>query len=129
MIPFEYRTPKSLKEVHATLKEFGGDAKLIAGGTSLVIMMKQRLVRPTCLVSLSSVRGLNGIEISDGGLSIGGLATHRAVENSSLVRRRLPMLAETYHHVATLRIRNMATVGGGKGKAAPHAMQPSARGN
>ena len=60
MIPFEYRTPKSLKEVHATLKEFGGDAKLLAGGTALVIMMKQRLVRPTCLVSLSSVRGLNG---------------------------------------------------------------------
>ena len=43
MIPFEYRTPKNLKEVHATLKEFGGDAKLIAGGTALVIMMKQRL--------------------------------------------------------------------------------------
>ena len=53
MIPFEYRTPKNLKEVHATLKEFGADAKLIAGGTALVIMMKQRLVRPTCLVSLS----------------------------------------------------------------------------
>ena len=46
MIPFEYRTPKNLKEVHATLKEFGTDAKLIAGGTALVIMMKQRLVRP-----------------------------------------------------------------------------------
>ena len=48
MIPFEYRTPKNLKEVHATLKEFGPDAKLIAGGTALVIMMKQRLVRPSC---------------------------------------------------------------------------------
>ena len=82
MIPFEYRTPKNLKEVHSTLKEFGADAKLIAGGTALVIMMKQRLVRPTCLVSLGSVRGLNGIEVKDGGLSIGGLATHRAVEDS-----------------------------------------------
>ena len=59
MIPFEYRTPKNLKEVNATLKEFGSDAKLIAGGTALVIMMKQRLVRPSCLVSLRSVRGLN----------------------------------------------------------------------
>ena len=88
MIPFEYRTPKNLKEVHSTLKEFGADAKLIAGGTALVIMMKQRLVRPTCLVSLGSVRGLNGIEVKDGGLSIGGLATHRAVEDSALVRRR-----------------------------------------
>ena len=69
MIPFEYRTPKNLKEVHATLKEFGDDAKLLAGGTALVIMMKQRLVRPTCLVALRNVRGLNGIEIKDGGLS------------------------------------------------------------
>ncbi len=124
MIPFEYRTPKNLKEVHATLKEFGTDAKLIAGGTALVIMMKQRLVRPSCLVSLRSVRGLNGIEVMDGGLRIGGLATHREVESSSLVRRRLPLLAETYHHVATIRVRNMATVGGGLAHADPNQDPP-----
>lgn len=124
MIPFEYRTPKNLKEVHATLKEFGPDAKVIAGGTSLVIMMKQRLVRPSCLVSLRSVRGLNSIEIKDGGLRIGGLATHREVESSSLVRRRLPLLAETYHHVATVRVRNMATVGGGLAHADPNQDPP-----
>jgi carbon-monoxide dehydrogenase medium subunit len=124
MIPFEYRTPKSLKEVHATLREFGGDAKLIAGGTALVIMMKQRLVRPSCLVSLGSVRGLNGIEVKNGGIAIGGLATHRAVETSPLLRRRLPMLADTYHHVATLRVRNMATVGGGLAHADPNQDPP-----
>jgi aerobic carbon-monoxide dehydrogenase medium subunit len=124
MIPFEYRTPKNLKEVHATLKEFGGDAKLIGGGTALVIMMRQRLVRPSCLVALRSVRGLNGIEVKDGGLSIGGLATHREVESSSLVRRRLPMLAETFHHVATIRVRNMATVGGGLAHADPNMDPP-----
>src|SRR6185503_9824075 len=124
MIPFEYRTPKNLKEVNATLQEFGSDAKLIAGGTALVIMMRQRLVRPTCVVSLRSVRGLNEIELKDGGLSIGGLATHRSVESSSLVRRRLPVLAETYHHVATLRVRNMATVGGGLAHADPNQDPP-----
>ena len=124
MIPFEYRTPKSLKEVHATLKEFGSDAKLIAGGTSLVIMMRQRLVRPNCLVSLRSVRGLNSIEIHDGGTRIGGLATHREVESSSLLRRRLPLVAETYHHVATIRVRNMATVGGGLAHADPNQDPP-----
>ena len=124
MIPFEYRTPKNLKEVHATLKEFGTDAKLIAGGTALVIMMQQRLVRPGCLVSLRSVRGLNGIEVTDGALRIGGLATHREVETSSLVRRRLPLLAETYHHVATIRVRNMATVGGGLAHADPNQDPP-----
>jgi carbon-monoxide dehydrogenase medium subunit len=126
MIPFEYRTPKNLKEVHAALQEFGPEAKLIAGGTALVIMMKQRLVRPSCLVSLRSVRGLNGIEVKDGGLRIGGLATHREVERSPLVRRRLPMLAETYHHVATIRVRNMATVGGGLAHADPNQDPPPA---
>ena len=124
MISFEYRTPKNLKEVHASLKEFGTDAKLIAGGTALIIMMKQRLVQPSCLVSLRSVRGLNGIEVKDGGLRIGGLATHRTVETSSLVRRRLPLLAETYHHVATVRIRNTATVGGGLAHADPNQDPP-----
>lgn len=124
MIPFEYRTPKNLKEVHATLKEFGGDAKLIAGGTALVIMMKQRLVRPSCLVALRSVRGLNGIEAKNGGLRIGGLATHSEVERSALVRRSLPLLAETYHHVATIRVRNMATVGGGLAHADPNQDPP-----
>jgi aerobic carbon-monoxide dehydrogenase medium subunit len=124
MISFEYRTPKNLKEVHATLKEFGDEAKLIAGGTALVIMMKQRLVQPSCLVSLRSVRGLNGVEVKDGGLRIGGLATHSEVESSPLVRRRLPLLAETYHHVATVRVRNMATVGGGLAHADPNQDPP-----
>ncbi len=124
MVPFEYRTPKSLKEVQGNLKEFGSEAKLIAGGTSLIIMMRQRLVRPACLISLRSVRGLNRITQKDGGLRIGGLATHREVETSSLVRRRAPLLAETYRHVATIRVRNMATVGGGLAHADPNQDPP-----
>src|SRR5713226_7655704 len=125
MIPFEYRTPKSVKEVYADLKQFGADAKVVAGGTALIIMMKQRLVRPTCLISLRSVRGLNEIAQKDGGLRIGGLATHREVETSPLVRRRIPLLAETYHHVATIRVRNMATVGGGLAHADPNQDPPA----
>ncbi|MBI3303754.1 MAG: FAD binding domain-containing protein, partial [Deltaproteobacteria bacterium] len=124
MIPFEYRTPKTLKEVHQELKQFGAEAKLVAGGTALVIMMKQRLVRPSCLVSLRSVRGLSGIAQKDGGLRIGGLTTHREVETSSLVRRQNPLLAETYRHVATIRVRNMATVGGGLAHADPNQDPP-----
>lgn len=124
MIPFEYRTPRSLKEVHQELKEFGSDAKLIAGGTALIIMMRQRLVRPSCLISLRSVRGLNGIAQKDGGLRIGGLTTHREVETSSLVRRRVPLLAETCRHIATIRVRNMATVGGGLAHADPNQDPP-----
>lgn len=124
MIPFEYRTPKNIKEVHQELKQFGAEAKLVAGGTALVIMMKQRLVRPSCLVSLRSVRGLNGIAQKDGGLRIGGLTTHREVETSSLVRRQNPLLAETYRRVATIRVRNMATVGGGLAHADPNQDPP-----
>jgi aerobic carbon-monoxide dehydrogenase medium subunit len=124
MQAFEYRTPKTLKEVQQDLKQFGSDAKLIAGGTALVIMMKQRLVRPSCLVSLRSVRALNGIAEKNGGIAIGGGTTHRAVEGSPLVKRRLPVLAETYHHVATVRVRNMATVGGGLAHADPNQDPP-----
>lgn len=124
MIPFEYRTPKNIKEVHQELKQFGTEAKLVAGGTALVIMMKQRLVRPSCLVSLRSVRGLGGIAQKDGGLKIGGLTTHREVETSSLVRRQNPLLAETYRRVATIRVRNMATVGGGLAHADPNQDPP-----
>ncbi|MFQ5681685.1 MAG: FAD binding domain-containing protein [Candidatus Binatia bacterium] len=124
MIAFEYRTPKSLKEIHQNLKEFGTEAKLIAGGTALVIMMRQRLVRPTCLISLRSVRGLNGITQKDGSLRIGSRVTHREVETSPLVRRRVPLLVETYRHVATIRVRNMATVGGGLAHADPNQDPP-----
>jgi aerobic carbon-monoxide dehydrogenase medium subunit len=124
MQAFEYRTPKTLKEVQQDLKQFGSDAKLIAGGTALMIMMKQRLVHPGCLISLRSVRGLNGIAEKNGGIAIGGATTHRAVENSAIVKRRLPLLAETYHHVATVRVRNMATVGGGLAHADPNQDPP-----
>ena len=124
MQAFEYRTPKTLKEVQQDLKQFGSDAKLIAGGTALVIMMKQRLVRPACLVSLRSVRALNGVAEKNGGIAISGATTHRSVEGSPLVKRRLPVLAETYHHVATVRVRNMATVGGGLAHADPNQDPP-----
>lgn len=124
MVPFEYRTPRSLKQVYEELKTFGADAKLVAGGTALIIMMKQRLVRPACLVSLRRVPRLNEITQKNGAISIGGLATHREVERSPLVQRRLPVLAETYHHVATIRVRNMATVGGGLAHADPNQDPP-----
>lgn len=124
MIPFEYRVPKSLKEVHQDLKQFGTDAKLIAGGTALIIMMKQRLVRPSCLISLRNLRNLSATARKDGGLSIGGLATHREVETSPVVVRTVPVLAETYRLVATIRVRNMATVGGGLAHADPNQDPP-----
>jgi hypothetical protein len=117
---FEFKQPESPEEAIQALVQYGDEAKLIAGGTALVIMMMQRLVQPACLISLQRLWGLNRIEAENGNVHIGALATHRDVETSPLVKERLPVLAETFHHVATLRIRNVATVGGSLAHADPN---------
>jgi carbon-monoxide dehydrogenase medium subunit len=102
----------------------GDDAKAIAGGTALVTMMRQRLVRPECLVSLRDVPGLGGIETNDGACRLGALVTHREAEVSPLIRTRLPVLAETFRRVGTVRVRHMATVGGALAHADPNQDPP-----
>jgi len=87
-------------------------------------MMRQRLVRPGCLVSLRDVSGLNRIEATNGALRLGALVTHREAEVSPLVRERIPVLAETFRRVATVRIRHMATVGGALAHADPNQDPP-----
>jgi aerobic carbon-monoxide dehydrogenase medium subunit len=126
MIAFEYRTPGSLEETLKDLNEVGSDGKLIAGGTALVIMMKQQLLQPTCVISLRNVSGLSDISANNGSVHIGGLVSHAALDDSSVVQDRLRMLAETYHHVATQRVRTMATVGGGLAHADPNQDPPPA---
>jgi carbon-monoxide dehydrogenase medium subunit len=121
---FDYRTPRSVDEALALLRQHGEDARVIAGGTALVTMMRQRLVRPECLVSLRDVEGLRGIEATKGGIRLGALTTHREVEVSPLVQERLPIIAETYRRVATVRIRHMATVGGSLAHADPNQDPP-----
>jgi len=121
---FEYRTPRALDEALAILEEFGEDARAVAGGTALVTMMRQRLVRPTCVVSLRDVAGLGRIEATNGVVRLGALVTHRDAEVSPLLRERLPVLAETFRRVATVRIRHMATVGGALAHADPNQDPP-----
>ena len=116
---FEYREPDTLEETLALLGELGEDAKLVAGGTALVIMLNQRLLMPSHLISLRRLQDIDQIESSDGTLQLGALATLRAVETSPLVQEQSPVLAETYAQVATLRIRNMASVGGSLAHADP----------
>ena len=123
---FKWHTPSRLEEAHALLDEHGDGANLIAGGTGLVIMMKQRLVQPEHLVSLYGISDLHGIQLEDGHLRLGAVATHRQVETSDLVRERAPLLAEAFGHVATVRIREMATVGGGLAQADPAEDTPPA---
>jgi carbon-monoxide dehydrogenase medium subunit len=121
---FDYRAPRRVDEALAILREYGEDARAIAGGTALVTMMRQRLVRPGCLVSLREVAGLDRIEAADGTLRLGALVTHRAAETSPLVRERVPVLAETFRRVATVRIRHMATLGGALAHADPNQDPP-----
>ncbi len=124
MNAFDYRAPRSLDEALAILQEHGDDARVIAGGTALVTMMRQRLVQPGCLVSLRDVAGLDRIEARNGAIRIGALVTHREAETSPLIQERLPVLAETFRRVGTIRIRHMATVGGALAHADPNQDPP-----
>jgi carbon-monoxide dehydrogenase medium subunit len=124
MNAFDYRQPDTPEEALALMRELGEDAKVIAGGTALVIMLKQRLVVPDCLISLQKLHGLDHIDTSNGEIYVGALTTHRSVEQSPIVRTRLPALAETFHQVATIRIRNVATVGGALAHADPNQDSP-----
>jgi len=102
----------------SALGEHADDAKVIAGGTALVLMLKNRLIAPEYLVSLGRVAGLDYIRWEPGtGLQIGALATIRQAETSSEVRQHFPTLAETFGKVANVRVRNAATVGGNMGEA------------
>jgi carbon-monoxide dehydrogenase medium subunit len=121
---FDYRAPRTVDEALAILREYGEDARVIAGGTALVTMLRQRLVRPGCLVSLRDVQGLDRIEAANGALRLGALVTHRQSETSPLVRERIPVLAETFRRVATVRIRHMATLGGALAHADPNQDPP-----
>ena len=127
MHAFDYTAPESLASALAELEEAGDEGKVIAGGTALMILMMQRLVRPTRLISLRRLPGLGRIEVVDGGVRIGALATHRDVETSPLIRSRIPVLAETLSRVATLRIRNVATIGGCLAHADPNQDPPAAQ--
>ena len=123
MNDFHFHAPETIEEAAALLAQHDGNAKLIAGGTALTTLLKQSLVQPEHLVSLHRVKGHDAISHSKGALHIGALATQRAVEKSAVVKKNAPLLAEAYRRVATVRIRNVATVGGGIAHADP-AMDP-----
>jgi carbon-monoxide dehydrogenase medium subunit len=121
---FEYHTPRSLEEALGLLRDHGDDARLIAGGTALILFMEQRLVQPDHLVSLQKIPGLDGITLQNGEVHIGAMCTHREVETSEALGQAIPLVGATYRHVATVRIRNVATVGGGLIHADPNLDPP-----
>lgn len=120
----EFHEPESLDELLALLARYGDEGRLIAGGTALVQFLKQRLIAPAALISLRRVPGLDYIEATDGLLRIGALVRHRAMERSEVARSWAPLLPETYRRVATVRVRNVATVGGGLAHGDPNQDPP-----
>ena len=110
--PFAYSRPASLDEALALLREHGEEAKVLAGGQSLVPLLNMRLARPTVLVDLNRVPGLDGIEAADDEVRVGALVRQRALEGSPLTGQRLPLVAEALPRVGHLVTRNRGTVGG-----------------
>ena len=114
MIDFEFHSPTSLQEAFDLLERHGDDARVMAGGTALVLQMKHRFAQPGHVIGLRRIPGLDFITAGQHGVvQVGALCTQRRVETDPLIAETLPLVAETYRRVATPRIRNMGTIGGG----------------
>jgi CO/xanthine dehydrogenase FAD-binding subunit len=114
MLPsFEILEPKTVKEACALLAKHKHRAKVIAGGQSLLLFLKEKLIKPKYLVSIQGIKNLDYMRYdARKGLSIGALTTHRTIESSKVVREKFPPMAETFRHIGSLRIRNVGTLGG-----------------
>ena len=109
---FELLRPRSLAEAVDMLDKHGDNARAIGGGTTLVILLKQRAIYYPFLVDLQTIPGLNGIAQENGGVRIGALATHHDVECSPLIRNSFPILADAFSKIGNVRVRQTASVGG-----------------
>ena len=122
---FDYHTPGTVREALDLLGRYKDDAKLLAGGHSLIPAMRFRLAQPKHLVDLRKVPGLSGIKEEGGMLVIGALATHYAIESSALVKSKCPVLAATAGMIGDPMVRNMGTIGGSLAHADPAADYPA----
>jgi carbon-monoxide dehydrogenase medium subunit len=123
--PFDYVVPESVPAAMSILAEQGYDAKLLAGGQSLVPAMNFRLIQPSVLVDINRLGELDYVRpAGDGGLRIGALTRHRTLEKSPLVREHAPLMFEAMPHIAHLQIRTRGTIGGSLAHADPAAELP-----
>jgi len=122
---FDYASPSTLAEAVRLLADGGGDAKVLAGGQSLMPLLAMRLARPALLVDLGRVAGLDHVREEGGELVIGSMATKRSVERSPLVRERQPLLHAATVLIGHPQIRNRGTVGGSFAHADPAAEYPA----
>jgi carbon-monoxide dehydrogenase medium subunit len=116
---FAFHEPDSLDELFALRRKYGEEARYISGGTALVLLMRAQLLHPSALLSLRRIPGLSGIGRVDGAIRIGAAMTHAELAASPLIEEAFPTLSETFAHVATPRVRNIATVGGNLAHANP----------
>lgn len=121
--PFEIHEPRTVEEASVLLAQFGFDAAIYAGGTELLLIMKEGLAHFPHLVNIKTIPGLDEIALSTEGdeLQIGPLATHWALERSPIVSEHAPLLAEVESRVANARVRAMGTIGGNLCFAEPHS--------
>ncbi|OGQ84444.1 MAG: hypothetical protein A3G40_04785 [Deltaproteobacteria bacterium RIFCSPLOWO2_12_FULL_57_22] len=120
MTDFEF--PTSLEEACQSLSQSAGEARLIAGGVALMVLVRHQIFFPTRLISLKRIPGLDRIAFDEKeGLGIGALVTHAQVESSPIVRQHYPALAQCVHHVGNLRVRNMGTLVGDLCQADNHS--------
>lgn len=123
--PFEYHAPASLSEAVALLSEHGLDAKLLAGGQSLIPLMKFRFVEPAVIVDLNRIPGLGEIRRENGHLVLGALTREAALEDNEAVRTDFPIILDTAVVIADPLVRNLATVGGNLAHADPANDHPA----
>jgi carbon-monoxide dehydrogenase medium subunit len=124
--PFAYRRAESVEHAIELLSKFGEDAKLLAGGHSLLPMMKLRLATPPVIIDLGSVAGLSYIRDEGGQIAIGALTRHVQLEMSSLLRRQMPLLRHAASAVGDCQIRHRGTIGGAVCHGEPAADIPAA---
>jgi aerobic carbon-monoxide dehydrogenase medium subunit len=124
--PFEYAAPKTLEEALRLVERHGDEAKILAGGHSLLPLIKLRLAQPRYVIDIGRLRGMSYIREENGRIAIGALTTHAEVESSSLLRSKCPLLVETAATIGDVQVRNRGTLGGSLAHADPAADYPAA---
>ncbi len=123
--PFQYLAPRNRADALGALRRFGPDAKILAGGQSLVPLLAMRLARPAIIIDLNRIPDLAYIKPIRGGLAIGAMTRQRTAEMHPLVAKRLPLLAEALRWVGHAQIRTRGTIGGSLAHADPSAELPA----
>ena len=123
MRPFRYLTPKTLDEAISLHQSYGERAKYVAGGTDVLVKIKEGKLAPDYLISLKHIIGQDRpfLNLESGELYIGAFCTHRSIEQSPLVEHRYPILHDAVKNIGSVQIRNMATIGGNLVNAVPSA--------